>query len=66
MSCRCLSIVGGNDKKIIDINKKTMELLKNVKDKKMEIVKGVSHLFEEEGKIEEVGKIAARWLKSTL
>lgn len=58
----CLFIVGSNDKKVIDINEDTMNHLVNVRDKEIEIVKGASHLFEEEGKIEEVGKIAARWL----
>jgi hypothetical protein len=28
----------------------------------LEVIEGASHLFEEEGKIEEVGNVAARWL----
>lgn len=59
-------IVGGNDKKIIEINKKTIDQLNNVIDKKLEIVEGASHLFEEEGKIEEVGNVAAKWLNGTM
>jgi putative phosphoribosyl transferase len=62
--CPCVFIVGGNDKKVIEINKKTMEQLSNVKEKKLVIVKGASHLFEESGKIEEVAKIASSWLSS--
>jgi putative phosphoribosyl transferase len=61
VKCPCLFIVGGNDKKIIEINKKTIDQVTNVKDKKLEVIDGASHLFEEEGKIEEVGNVAARW-----
>ncbi len=64
IKCPCLFVVGGNDKKVIDINMKTMEYLSNVKEKELAIVKGASHLFEESGKIEEVGKIASSWLGS--
>ena len=64
IKCRCLFIVGSNDKKVIDINKKTMVQMSNVKEKELVTVKGASHLFEEEGKIEEVAKIASSWLGS--
>lgn len=62
----CLFIVGGNDKKVIEINKKTIDQLTNVKVKELEVIEGASHLFEEEGKIEEVGNVAARWLEGTM
>ncbi len=58
-----LFIVGSNDKKIIDINKRTMDQMENVTHKKIEVAEGASHLFEEEGTIERVGKIATEWLK---
>ena len=61
--CPCLFIVGSNDKKVIDINKNTMNHLINVKDKKLEIIKGASHLFEEKGMIEQVGGRASEWLE---
>jgi hypothetical protein len=48
------------------MNQKTMEQLINVNDKKLEILKGASHLFEEQGKIEQVGLLAAKWLKDRL
>ena len=66
VKCPCLFIVGGNDKKVIEINKKTIDQLSNVRHKKLEIIDGASHLFEEEGKIEEVGNVAARWLNEAL
>ena len=55
----CLFIVGGNDKKVIEINKKTIDQLTNVKVKELEVIEGASHLFEEEGKIEEVGNVGS-------
>ena len=63
VKCPCLFIVGGDDKKVIDINK-TVEQLSNVKEKELVIVNGASHLFEESGKIEQVAKIASSWLGS--
>jgi putative phosphoribosyl transferase len=66
LMCPCLFIVGGNDKQVIDINNKTISQLNNVKDKKLEIIEGASHLFEEERKIEKVGEIACSWLKNKI
>jgi putative phosphoribosyl transferase len=63
ITCPCLFIVGSNDKKVIDINKNTMNHLINVKDKKLEVIKGASHLFEEKGMIEQVGGRASEWLE---
>jgi dienelactone hydrolase len=59
-----LFIVGGNDTVVIDLNKKA---LKNFSaQKKLEIVPGASHLFEETGKLEEVAKLAASWFSKYL
>jgi putative phosphoribosyl transferase len=66
VKCPCLFIVGGNDKKLIEINKKTIDQLTNVEFKELKVIEGASHLFEEEGKIEEVGNVAARWLKGNM
>ena len=66
VKCPVCFIVGGNDKKVIEINKKTIDQLTNVKVKELEVIEGASHLFEEEGKIEEVGNVAARWLEGTM
>jgi putative phosphoribosyl transferase len=66
VTCPCLYIVGGNDKKVIEINKKTIDQLSSVNDKKLEIINAASHLFEEQGKIEEIGNVAARWLNEAL
>lgn len=54
-----LLIVGGNDTVVIDLNKKALARLSVVK--KLEIVPGASHLFEERGKLEEVAKLSVDW-----
>ena len=59
-----LLIVGGNDTVVIDLNKKAMQRLSVVK--KLEIVSGASHLFEEQGKLEEVAKLSADWFLAHL
>jgi dienelactone hydrolase len=66
ITCPCLFIVGEIDKEVIDINKKTVHQLKNVKDKKVEIVEGASHLFKEQGKIKEVADLSVYWFKKYL
>ena len=59
-----LVIVGGNDKAIIEMNRAAMRHLHAVK--KLEIVPGASHLFEEPGKLEEVARLAAGWFNRYL
>jgi putative phosphoribosyl transferase len=59
-----LFIVGGKDAVVLDLNKKAMEHLSV--EKKLEIVPGASHLFEEPGKLEEVAKLSTNWLLAHL
>ncbi|MER3317558.1 MAG: dienelactone hydrolase family protein [Allomuricauda sp.] len=54
-----LLLVGGYDKEVIWLNQKAYEQLEC--QKKMEIVPGASHLFEEPGKLESVADLAAEW-----
>jgi putative phosphoribosyl transferase len=61
MNIPSLFIVGSKDDKIIKINKKTMSKFNPLTKVKMEIIDGASHLFEEEGKIEDVADIAGNW-----
>jgi putative phosphoribosyl transferase len=58
-----LLIVGGNDKPVIELNNKTLTLLKNVQKKKVVIVPGATHLFEEPGTLEEVARLASGWFR---
>jgi dienelactone hydrolase len=61
MNIPSLFIVGSKDEQIIKINKKTMSEFNPPTKSKIEIIAGASHLFEEEGKIEEVADIAGNW-----
>ena len=66
VKCPYLFIMGSNDKKLTEINKMTIDQLNIVEVKELKVIKGASHLFEKEGKIEEVGNVAAKWLKGTM
>ena len=59
-----LFIVGGRDTVVIDLNKKAMEQVHA--EKKLEIVPGATHLFEEPGKLEAVAKLSADWFVAHL
>jgi putative phosphoribosyl transferase len=54
-----LLIVGGADAPVIDLNKRAMELLEV--EKELHIIPGATHLFEEEGALEEVARLAVGW-----
>lgn len=59
-----LLIVGGDDEPVIELNKKALAKLQC--EKKLEIVPGATHLFEEPGKLEEVAKLAKAWFEQYL
>lgn len=54
-----LLIVGGKDVPVIRMNREALEQLRI--EKKLEIVPGATHLFEEPGALEEVARLAADW-----
>jgi putative phosphoribosyl transferase len=54
-----LLIVGGNDVPVIGMNEEALERLRA--EKRLEIVPGATHLFEEPGALEEVARLAAGW-----
>ena len=54
-----LLIVGGDDEPVIRMNEKALGRLRA--EKRLEIVPGAGHLFEEPGTLEEVARLAARW-----
>jgi putative phosphoribosyl transferase len=55
-----LLIVGGADVPIIPLNEEALVLLTG--EKELAIVPGATHLFEEPGALEEVGRLAVNWL----
>jgi dienelactone hydrolase len=54
-----LLIVGGNDMRVIELNRLAFDLIPA--QKKLEIVPGATHLFEEPGALESVANLAANW-----
>ena len=59
-----LLIVGGDDVTVIELNRQAYALLKA--EKRLEIVPGASHLFEEPGTLEEVARLAGEWFEQYL
>jgi dienelactone hydrolase len=59
-----LLIVGGNDLPVIGLNREALEQLRTTK--KLEIVPGATHLFEEPGTLEEVARLASNWFQHYL
>ena len=64
VSAPTLLIVGGNDREVIAMNRRAMDVIKAVK--KLEIVPGATHLFEEQGALEMVSRLAAGWFEKHL
>jgi putative phosphoribosyl transferase len=54
-----LLIVGGDDVPVIGMNEEALGRLRA--EKKLEIVAGATHLFEEPGALEEVARLATGW-----
>jgi putative phosphoribosyl transferase len=59
-----LLIVGSQDLAVITLNELALEQLRCTK--KMQIIEGATHLFEEKGKMEEVTKAALAWFQKYL
>ena len=59
-----LLIVGGADHTVIRLNRDAM--LRIRAEKKLEIVPGATHLFEEPGALEDVAHLASDWLEKYL
>jgi putative phosphoribosyl transferase len=60
-----LLIVGGNDEPVIAMNRTALAKLK-CPEKKLIIIPGATHLFEEPGTLEEVARVAADWFSRHL
>src|SRR5688500_17010176 len=54
-----LLIVGGDDRPVIEMNRAALDGLRC--EKRLEIVPGATHLFEEPGTLEEVAHLARTW-----
>ncbi|HYG99742.1 MAG TPA: dienelactone hydrolase family protein [Terriglobales bacterium] len=56
-----LLIVGGDDTPVIPLNRKALDELQC--EKRLEIVPGATHLFEESGALEQVARLAREWFE---
>jgi dienelactone hydrolase len=59
-----LLIVGGHDDEVIEMNETAFKKMEC--EKKLEIVPGATHLFEEPGTLEEVARLASVWFQKYL
>lgn len=60
-----LLIVGGRDAQTINLNQWALDRM-NMPEKELQIVPGATHLFEEQGALEEVARLAVKWFKKYL
>ena len=59
-----LLLVGGNDEPVIGLNQEAYDKLKPLKEedeKRLTIVPGATHLFEEPGRLEQLAQLASGW-----
>jgi pimeloyl-ACP methyl ester carboxylesterase len=54
-----LLLVGSEDEQVITLNLRALRLLKC--EKKIVVIEGAGHLFEEPGKLDEVAELAKNW-----
>lgn len=54
-----LLVVGGDDYGVIELNEQAYALMRC--EKKLELVPGATHLFEESGTLEQAARLAAHW-----
>ena len=59
-----LLIVGGDDYGVIELNERALNALRC--EKRLEIIPGATHLFEERGALEQVAKLAREWFREHL
>lgn len=64
MKAPTLLIVGGDDEPVIELNQSALVRLRC--PKRLEIVPGASHLFEEPGTLEQVATLASAWFQQYL
>ena len=61
-----LLIVGGSDDVVIDLNEQALQHISVDTEKKLVVVPGASHLFEEPGALEEAARLARDWFQAHL
>ncbi|MEY2409727.1 MAG: hypothetical protein QOF48_2397 [Verrucomicrobiota bacterium] len=64
VKCPTLLLVGELDEPVLELNEEACELLNC--EKQLRIVPGATHLFEEQGALDEVSRLAAEWFSEHL
>jgi pimeloyl-ACP methyl ester carboxylesterase len=64
VTCPTLLIVGGADQPVLDLNGRAYARLRC--EKRVEVIPGATHLFEEPGALEEVARAALAWFRHFL
>jgi putative phosphoribosyl transferase len=59
-----LLIVGGSDTEVLSLNRAAYEKLRA--DKRLDVIPGATHLFEEPGALERVATLAGSWFEARL
>ena len=59
----CLFIVGGGDDAVLHLNREAIEQLPRETERRLEIIPGATHLFEETGALDRVGELARDWFQ---
>ena len=59
-----LLIVGGDDTEVLELNRQASQQMTS--ERKIVVVPGATHLFEEPGKLEEVARLAISWFSKHL
>lgn len=57
-----LLLVGGEDREVLELNQRTLAELHC--EKRLAIIPGATHLFEEPGALDDVGHLAAYWFRN--
>lgn len=57
-----LFLVGSNDPHVLELNENALKDIKAEK-KKLKLIPGATHLFEEPGKLQQVARIASGWFR---
>jgi putative phosphoribosyl transferase len=61
VSVPVLFIVGERDEEVLELNQRAIAQMNPSGEKRLEIIPGATHLFEEAGALEQVAALAARW-----
>jgi len=62
----CLFIVGGHDPAVVELNRAAIGQLPPGTERRLEIVPGATHLFEEPGALGKVAQLAREWFQRHL